>query len=199
MNHSVIGIDIVNREFQVHCVDIESGEMVSVQVRREEFLEAFANRASSLIGMMARGRMQHWTRELELLGHQVIMLPVRMFEPYMSGNKNEQQVLHALHRMRTQLIGFRTARAQLAGYRGVMSQAQAASPLNIRSSLKTLIKRMPAVLIDTLCEQYARLSLLDEQATDIEPRLMVGAASVAPKLESENPILGADIRRLSNA
>lgn len=194
MNHTVIGIDIVNRDFQLHCVDIESGEMVSVRLRRKEFLETLANRASSLIGMMARGRMRHWTRELEMLGHQVVPLPVRTFEPCVCGNKNEQQVLRALHRMRTQLVGFRSARARLAGYRRV-PQGRAAIPLDIRSTLKLLIKRMPNVLIDTLCEQYARLSLLDEQAKDIGSRLTVGAASVTPKLKSENSILRAELSR----
>jgi len=55
MKHSVVGVDIAKRVFQLHWVEIESGEMVSLQLKREKFLQHFANRASCLIGMEACG------------------------------------------------------------------------------------------------------------------------------------------------
>ncbi|WP_161984168.1 hypothetical protein [Sulfuriferula plumbiphila] len=42
MKHGVVGIDIAKRVFQLHWVDIETGEMVSLQLKREKFLEHFA-------------------------------------------------------------------------------------------------------------------------------------------------------------
>ena len=49
MKHTVVGIDIAKRVFQLHWVDIETGEMVSLQLKREKFLAHFANRQPCLI------------------------------------------------------------------------------------------------------------------------------------------------------
>ena len=49
----------------------------------------FANRAPCLIGMEACGGSQHWTRELQKLGHQVKLLSARRVEPFVGGNKND--------------------------------------------------------------------------------------------------------------
>jgi transposase len=68
MNRNVVGVDIAKRVFQLHWVEVQSGEMVSLQLRREKFLEHFANRARSLIGMEACGGSQHWARSLRALG-----------------------------------------------------------------------------------------------------------------------------------
>ncbi len=45
MNNLVIGVDIAKRVFQLHWAE-ESGEIKSVQLRREKFLEHFANRGA---------------------------------------------------------------------------------------------------------------------------------------------------------
>ena len=73
MNNLVIGVDIAKRVFQLHWVE-ESGEIKSVQLRREKFLEHFANRAPCLVGMEACGGSQHWARELQRLGHEVRLM-----------------------------------------------------------------------------------------------------------------------------
>ena len=63
MKQTVVGIDIAKRVFQLHWIDIETGEIVSLQLKREKFLEHFANRQPCLIGMEACGGSQHWARE----------------------------------------------------------------------------------------------------------------------------------------
>src|ERR1700680_3001677 len=119
--------------------------MVSVQLKRDRFLEHFANRAPCLIGMEACGGSQHWARELVKLGHEVKLLSARWVKPFVGGNKNDaadargiwtavqqpgiksvavkseaQQAVLALHRMREQLVKFRTA--QINGLRGLLSE-----------------------------------------------------------------------------
>jgi transposase len=104
-------------------------------------LEHFANRAACVVGMEACGGAQHWARELHKLGHEVRLLSARMVKPFVGGNKNDaadaraiwtavqqsgiklaavkseaQQAVLALHRMRQQLVKFRTA--QINGLRG---------------------------------------------------------------------------------
>ncbi len=58
----VVGVDIAKRVFQLHWIDVETGEIMSVQLKREKLFEHFANRAGCLIGMEACGGAQHWAR-----------------------------------------------------------------------------------------------------------------------------------------
>ncbi len=197
----VVGVDIAKRVFQLHWIDVETGEIMSVQLKREKFLEHFANRAGCLIGMEACGGAQHWARKLIELGHAVKLLPAKMVKPFVGRNKSDaadaraiwtavqqpavkavavkseaQQAVLALHRMRSQLVKFRTAqinglRGLLAEYGEVMPQGRAGITKGIATALAKLADRLPAVLLDTLREQWARVGQLDEQVAEIERRL----------------------------
>ncbi len=197
----VVGVDIAKRVFQLHWIDVETGEIMSVQLKREKFLEHFANRAGCLIGMEACGGAQHWARKLIELGHAVKLLPAKMVKPFVGRNKSDaadaraiwtavqqpavkavavkseaQQAVLALHRMRSQLVKFRTAqinglRGLLAEYGEVMPQGRAGITKGIAAALAQLVDRLPVVLLDTLREQWARVGQLDEQVAEIERRL----------------------------
>ncbi len=197
----VVGVDIAKRVFQLHWIDVETGEIMSVQLKREKLLEHFANRAGCLIGMEACGGAQHWARKLIELGHAVKLLPAKMVKPFVGRNKSDaadaraiwtavqqpavkavavkseaQQAVLALHRMRSQLVKFRTAqinglRGLLAEYGEVMPQGRAGITKGIAAALAQLVDRLPAVLLDTLREQWARVGQLDEQVAEIERRL----------------------------
>ena len=188
MNRIVVGVDIAKRVFQLHWVEPATGEIVALQLKRGKFLEHFANRSSCVIGMEACGGAQHWARSLQKLGHEVKLLSARMVKPFVGGNKNdaadargvwtamqqpgikvvavkseEQQAVLALHRMREQLVKFRTAqinglRGLLTEYGEVMPQGRAGIKKDIPGALQRISERLPAVLIDTLREQYARLA-----------------------------------------
>lgn len=201
MKHTVVGIDVAKRVFQVHWADVESGEIVTLRLKRVKFLEHFANRTPCLIGMEACGGAQHWARELVKLGHQVKLLSARKVKPFVGGNKNDsadaqaiwtavqqpgiktvaiksegQQAILALHRIREQLVKFRTAqinalRGLLTEYGEVMPQGRAGLQRDIPGALERLAERLPVIVIDTLREQYARVRQLDEQVQEIERRL----------------------------
>lgn len=205
MKHSktIVGVDIAKQVFQLHWVENETGEMVSLKVKRHKFLEHFVNHTPCLIGMGACGgsHSQHWARQLQALGHQVKLLPGKMVKPFVSGNKNdahdaqaiwtavqqpgiktvaikseEQQAVLALHRMRQQLVKFRTAqinglRGLLTEYGEVMPQGKAGVRKGIPEALQRLSNRLPSIVIDTLREQWERVAKLDEQVGDIERRL----------------------------
>jgi transposase len=201
MNRIAVGVDIAKRVFQLHWVEPATGEIVALQLKREKFLGHFANRSSCVIGMEACGGSQHWARSLQKLGHEVKLLSARMVKPFVGGNKNDaadargiwtamqqpgikgaavkseqQQAVLALHRMRQQLVKFRTAqinglRGLLTEYGEVMPQGRAGIKKDIPAALQRIAERLPAVLIDTLREQYARLGELDQQILQIERRL----------------------------
>lgn len=200
MKFTPVGIDIAKSVFQVHYVDEETGEVINRALRRGVFLEHFANRAPCLIGMEACSGAQHWARELTQLGHQVRLLPARLVKAFNIGNKNDaadaraiwlavqqpgkavavkteaQQAVLALHRMRQQLVKFRTMqsnglRGLLCEYGEVMGKSRAALDKAFPEVLARLSQRLPAMLVESLREQYARLAQLDEQIGQIERRL----------------------------
>ncbi len=201
ISKKVVGVDIAKRVFQLHWIDMETGEIVSLQLKREKFLEHFANLAPCLIGMEACGGSQHWARKLTGMGHQVKLMAAKAVRPFVGGNKSDvhdaraiwtavqqpnvkavavkteaQQAILAIHRMRQQLVKFRTAqinglRGLLTEYGEIMPQGKAGVKKGIAEALQRLADRLPAMVIDTLREQWARIHMLDEQIGEIELRL----------------------------
>ena len=47
----VIGLDIAKHVFQLHSVDMGTGEIVNVQIKRAQVLEHFLNKAACLIAI----------------------------------------------------------------------------------------------------------------------------------------------------
>ena len=200
-SRTVVGVDTAKRVFQLHWVDMETGEIVDLKLTRAKFLEHFANRVPCLVAMEACGGTQHWARRLRELGHEVRLLPAKMVRPFVVGNKSdahdaraiwtavqqpgvktvavkseEQQAILALHRMRQQLVKFRTAqinglRGLLAEYGEVMPQGRAGIRRGIGPALERVSERLPAMVIDTFREQWARVAELDDEIGDIERRL----------------------------
>lgn len=199
---AVFGVDVAKLVFQIHTVDLGTGEVISKQVKRIKFLEYFSNRTPCVIGMEACGGSQHWARRLSEMGHQVKLMAGKQVKAFVSGNKNDvadaraiwlavqqasirpvaikteaQQAVLALHRMRSQLVKFRTA--QINGLRGLMGEygevmGVGRKPLNdgMPGALARLAERLPAPLIDTLRQQWEMVARLDEQIAQIEQRLL---------------------------
>ncbi|MEM5318609.1 IS110 family transposase [Paraburkholderia sp. JHI869] len=200
MNSMAVGVDIAKQVFQVHYVDQETGEIVNKPIKRAKFLEYFANRAPCLIGMEACGGAHHWARQLTKMGHEVKLMPAAFVKAFNIRNKNDaadaraiwlavqqpgkpvavktemQQAMLALHRMRQQLIKFRTMqinnlRGLLTEYGEVISKGRSKLDKEIPVVLERIAERLPAVIIDTFREQWNGLSKLDEQVAEIERRM----------------------------
>ncbi|MES3024968.1 MAG: IS110 family transposase [Pseudomonadota bacterium] len=199
---TAVGVDVAKQVFQVHMVDQETGEVISKQIKRAKFLEFFSNRAPCLIGMEACGGSQHWARRLTAMGHEVKLMAGKKVKAFVCGNKNdvadaraiwlavqqdsirsvaikteEQQAVLALHRLRSQLVKFRTA--QINGLRGLMGEYGEVMGVGRKQfdegmvgALARLAERLPAALIDTLREQWSMLAKLDAQIQQIEHRLL---------------------------
>ncbi len=198
---AVFGVDVAKAVFQCHTVDLDTGEVISKQIKRAKFLEHFANRAPCLIGMEACGGAQHWARSQEM-GHQVKLMAAKHVKAFVSGNKNDvadaraiwiavqqdairpvaikteaQQAVLAMHRMRQQQVKFRTAqinalRGLLGEYGEVMPVGRKALNEGIPGALARLAERLPAALLDTFREQWNELASIDAQIHKIERRLL---------------------------
>ena len=203
-SRTVVGVDTAKRVFQLHWVDMEKGEIVDLKLTRAKFLEHFANRVPCVVAMEACGGSQHWARQLRELGHDPWLLPAKAVRPFVAGNKNdaqdaraiwtaaqmpgvrtvavkseEQQGVLALHRMRQQLVKFRTAqinglRGLLTEYGEVMPQGRAGMRRGMAGALERVSERLPAMIVDTFREQWARVGQLDEEIGQINFACSVG-------------------------
>ena len=88
-NSTVVGVDIAKRVFQLHWVEMKTGELMNLRLTRAKFPEHFANRAPCLVGMEACGGAQHWARRLLEFGHEVRLLPAKMVRPFARGNRDD--------------------------------------------------------------------------------------------------------------
>jgi transposase len=150
--------------------------------------------------MESCGDSQHWARRLIEMGHQVKLMPAKFVKAFNIRNKNDaadawaiwmatqmdckavavkteaQQAVLALHRMRQQLVKFRTMqinslRGLLTEYGEVMGVGRVALDRAVAGILEGLSGRLPAILIDTLREQWKGLDDVDRQICQIERRL----------------------------
>ena len=198
----VVGVDTAKNVFQLYTVDMETGEVISKQIKRGQFLPWFANRMPCLVGMEACGGSQHWARKLQELGHEVKMMPGKMVKAFVNGNKSDaadaraiwlaaqqhgvkavavkteaQQAVLAMHRVRQQLVKSRTAqrnelRGLLAEYGEVFGLGRSAFNAGMKAGLERLSERLPTSLIDTFREQWEELTRLDKRIKSIEARLL---------------------------
>jgi transposase len=203
MNHIVYGIDIAKSVFQLHTVDMTTGEIVSIKLKREKFLAHFINLPPCLIGMEACGGAQHWARELIKLGHTVKLLAGKFVKSFVMGNKSDaadaraiwtavqqpgvkpiaikteqQQAILALHRLRQGLVKTRTMqtnalRGLLTEYGFVMPKGKAGLRRDIATTLESLRLRLPSIVVDALTDQWQRINELDKQIAEIEHKLHI--------------------------
>ena len=197
----VVGLDIAKNVFQLHTVDMATGEIVNIQIRRAKVLEHFANRAPCVVGIEACGGSHHWARKLSALGHSVRLIHAKAVRPFVSGNKTDvtdaraiwvaiqqpvtkfvgvktldQQATLVLHRQRELLLKMRFM--LMNSLKGLLYEFGATFPKGknsifgeIESALESLVKDIPQYVADSLREQAQRTKELDEDVKAIERRL----------------------------
>ena len=197
----VVGLDIAKSVFQLHTVDMGSGEVINIQLKRAKVLEYFANRQPSLIAIEACGGAHHWARELGALGHTVRLLPAKIVRPFVSGNKTDatdaraiwiavqqpsakfvgiksqaQQATLTLHRQRELLMKMRTMqtnalRGLLYEFGATFAKGKKALFAEVQAALDALSDQLPQMVTDSLREQVERIKALSRDMQAIEKRL----------------------------
>ena len=84
-----IGMDTSKRVFQLHGVDASEEPVVRRKLRRRDVVGFFAKLAPTRVGMEACGGSHHWARELQALGHAVVLIPPQYVKPYVDRGKND--------------------------------------------------------------------------------------------------------------
>ena len=197
----VIGLDIAKQVFQMHTVDMGTGEIVNVQIKRANVLEHFVNKPPCLIAMEACGGAHHWARELTAQGHSVRLLHAKIVRPFVSGNKTDatdaraiwlavqqpgvkfvgiktvaQQATLTLHRQRELLMKMRTMqtnalRGLLYEFGATFAKGRKALFKDVAQALEDLGAQLPQMVRDSLREQVARIKALSLEMLVIEKRL----------------------------
>ena len=133
---ATVAVDIAKNVFEV-AVSLQPGRVAERhRLRRAAFLRFFAQRRPLRVLLEACGTSHHWARELDHLGHRVLLLPPHLVRPYRHAHKktdradakalleayrNEEirpvpvktvshQALTALHRLRAGWMDTRTRR-----------------------------------------------------------------------------------------
>jgi len=85
-----IGIDTSKSVFQLHGVDEREQVLLQRKLRRREFLTVVGKLEPTSIGLEACGASHYWARELQALGHRVMLIPPQYVKPYVGRNKNDK-------------------------------------------------------------------------------------------------------------
>lgn len=203
MNCTVFGLDLAKRVFQLHWIEMETGEICRRQLNRQQIAEFFANRRSSLIAMEACGSAHYWGRKFAAMGHEVRLIAAQFVRPFVKSNKTdvadaqaiweavqrpgmkfvalkteEQQSVLTLHRMREQLVKMRTM--QINQLRGLLYEFGADLPqgrqkamARIPEELARFEDSLSAMFIDAMREQFRRIELLTRDIAGIEKKLLL--------------------------
>ncbi|MGF6735933.1 hypothetical protein OKW50_008106 [Paraburkholderia youngii] len=206
MKITTFGLDLAKRGFQVHWVDMETGEVKRRQLRRDQLVTFFAKQAPALIAMEACGSAHYWARHFVSFGHQVRLIAASFVRPFVKRNKTDvadaqaiweaaqrpkmrfvavksetQQSVLTLHRVREQMVKMRQMQVnQIHGLLyefGVAAHAGRQGMVDAVRALSELADTLPAMVVDTLREQFQRIDALARDIAALERTLAAVEAS----------------------
>jgi transposase len=203
MNITRVGVDIAKSVFHVHGVDRHDGKQWQAKIARDKWLDALCERVppGAEIGMEACASSHHWGRELQKRGYHVKLIAAQFVKPYVKSNKNdqvdaeaiceamgrpgmrfvalksvEQQDIQAAHRIREELVGQRTAKANQI--RGLVGEYGIVAPVGIqklRCALPRWLEDAENGLTDAFRTLLAGLAedlrCLDSRITGLDERI----------------------------
>jgi transposase len=166
---SRVGVDLAKNVFQLHGVDRHGESAWRRRSTRDKWLKVLLDKVEPgcVIGMEACTGAHHWARHLQARGFTVKLIAPQFVKPYVKSHKNdandaeaiceamsrpnmryvavktiEQQDIQAAHRIRSELIGQRTAKANQI--RGLVAEYGLVAP----QQMARLRAAMPAWLED---------------------------------------------------
>ncbi len=158
MKLSRVGVDLAKNVYQLHGVDRFGKMLWKRRLKRHQWLKVLLDKTEPgcVIGMEACASAHHWGRELQSRGYTVKLIPPQFVKPYVKSNKNDardaeaiceamsrpnmrfvtvktvdQQDIQATHRIREELKGQRTAKANQI--RGLVAEYGLVAPKHLSS------------------------------------------------------------------
>ena len=197
-----VGVDLAKNVFQVHGVDQTEKLVWQRRLTRQRWLEMVVKTVEPgcEIGMEACTGAHHWARRLQTLGYPVKLIAPQFVKPYVKSNKNDardaeaiceamsrpsmrfveiktvkQQDIQAIHRIRSELIRHRNAKANQI--RGLVAEYGLVAPRQLialrravpdwledaENGLSVLFRRLLSGLWEDLKQLESRLTELDQE------------------------------------
>ena len=158
-----VGVDIAKNVFQIHGVDQLGRPIWRRKLKRTGWLRAMTLKLEPgcEVGMEACSGAHHWARELTSRGFVVKLISPQFVKPYVKSQKNdatdaeaiceamsrpgmrfvapktlEQQDIQSIHRVRSSVVGQRTAQANQI--RGLVAEYGLVAPQHLGSLRKAI-------------------------------------------------------------
>ena len=199
----ILGIDLAKTSFQLHGTDKDGLVVLRKKLTRTQLIRFMSNLTPCLIGIEACGSSHYWSRVLKKMGHRVKMIAPQFVKGFVKSNKNdavdaeaineavqrpnmrfvaeksiEQQDVQSIHRIRSQVVGKRTAQSNQI--RGLLLEYGVIIPKGI----SYVRKRIPEILEDgengltdlfrgLLSELYEEMVHFDDRVKQLEEKLQV--------------------------
>jgi transposase len=214
---TTVGIDLGKNIFHLTGLDERGAIVIRQKASRGQLERRFVNMPRCLIGMEACAGAHHLGRQLAALGHEVRLIPAQYVKPFLKGHKNdyrdaeaiaeavtrptkrfvplksaEQLDLQALHRVRSRLVGQRTA--VINQIRGFLLE----HGITVRQGPSALRWALPDVLAKRTEVLSPRMIRLIEGLTDDWRRLDTRIGAVTVEIEAVAK-RDEDCRRLASS
>jgi transposase len=201
VKHTTIAVDLSKTVFEIALSNHPGRVCERKRLSRTRLASFFSNRPAATVLLEACGSAHHWARQLQSMGHRVLLLPPHQTRRYvlrdktdsadaealLEAHRNEkilpvpiktiaQQTLTALHRIRSGWIQTRTAR--LNAIRGILRELGLFIPQGSRHVLPALTaflsdprQPIPVELHPCLLAFAAEIRTLEQNIRDIDRRL----------------------------
>ena len=192
---TTIAVDLAKNVFELAVSDRPGRVASRHRLSRAQLLRFFARRSAATVLLEACGSAHFWAREIEQLGHRVLLLPPQHVRRYRPRNKSDradakalleafrneeilpvpvkspdQQELAALHRLRSAWLGTRTARINTL--RGLLREQGLVIPVGARHVVPHALEL--AGDADTAISDSLRFALFElaREIRDLEARVV---------------------------
>jgi transposase len=221
-NDTRIAVDVAKAVFELAISDRAGHVARRERLPRALFLAFMAQQPAAVVVMEACGSAHYWAREIQKLGHRVMLLPPHHVRPYIRRNKTDrtdakgileasrnddirpvpvktvnQQVLTSLHRLRSGWMLERTAR--LNALRGLLRELGVFIPVGSRevvpaawSLIEDADSSLPEALRPIFAEACCEIREIEARVKQVE-RQLEAIAEQLPAVEHLRTIPGVGL------
>ncbi|WP_426289812.1 IS110 family transposase (plasmid) [Ensifer adhaerens] len=148
----LIGLDVAKHVFQLHAIAADGRVVFRRQVRRAQLMKLLASIPSCRVAMEACGTAHYWGRQLEELGHQVLLIPPDYVRPFVKRQKNDAADAEAI-----------AEAAQRPDMRFVRVKSEASQASSIVFRARDLVVRQRTQLLNAIRSHLAEFGLIFPQ------------------------------------
>lgn len=207
MDATTVAVDLAKNAFEVVSANRDGRIIARQRFTRARFLSFLRTLPPTRLVMEACATAHYWGRLAQAQGHAVVLLPAMYVRPYVRRNKTdrtdaeallealrsgqlptvpvkrvEQQALVALHRVRAQWMGTRTAR--INALRGLLAEYGVLLPARTTAALTaapTIVAdaALPAHLEQVLAGLHEEIRALEARIRSVDQQLRVLASTDA--------------------